>query len=606
MVQKFYELVMAGRGGIAQAQLAVQGGVSQTTISHWQLGRAMPRVLSREYFAHELPERVVVTPALMRILGYYAAEGYSRKEVDFCLNVKEVEKIRDIKRLMKTIFSLEPDKEITRGKATNIIYYSKPLAKFFAEYCGQGAHNKHVPGFLFEAPKDYFVEFFRGYFNGDGHEDKRGRLEITSVSQQIIWELNWLSRMHGFKSYVHSFIAREGRIINGGRPLAAVKAWRLGFGKTQNPLVKVDGKASVVRPIIRYIRKQPFNDYVYDFCGCNNEAFFGGVTPLLLHNTNRPDVLDPALLRPGRFDRQVVIDQPDINDREAILKIHARNKPLARDVNLRAVAERTPGFTGADLENLVNEAAILVARRNKKAVAQQELFESIEKVMLGPERKGHVLSKKEKSIAAHHEAGHALVAAILPNADPVHKVSIVARGRAAGYTLKLPTEDKNLHSRSEFMDDIAVSMGGLAAERLVFDEMTTGASNDLRVATDLARKMVTTYGMSEKLGPMTFGDRHEMIFLGREIGEQKNYSEKVATKIDAEVRTIIDEAYKTATGVIKKFRHKLEEIAKKLIEQETIEREEFEKIVADVMPAEKKKLFSAPAPAPTTPNPMPA
>ena len=323
---------------------------------------------------------------------------------------------------------------------------------------------------------------------------------------------------------------------------------------------------------------------------------------IVIAATNRPDVLDPALLRPGRFDRTAVIDQPDIADREAIIKIHSRNKPLSKDVNLRAVAERTPGFTGADLENLVNEAAILTARHNKKIISQQDLLVSIEKVMLGPERKGHVLSKKEKAIAAHHEAGHALVAAVLPHADPVHKISIISRGRAAGYTLKLPMEDKHLHSRSEFLADIAVSMGGLVAEKLVFNEMTTGASNDLKVATDLAHKMVTAYGMSDRLGPMTFGNPHEMVFLGRELGEQENYSEKIATKIDEEIRVIIDQCYKSATDIIKKFRSKLTEIAEKLIEQETIEREEFEKMIQDVISEEKREsLKMRPAPSVTTP-----
>ena len=344
-------------------------------------------------------------------------------------------------------------------------------------------------------------------------------------------------------------------------------------------------------------REQTLNQILVEMDGFDNDT-----NVIVIAATNRPDVLDPALLRPGRFDRTAVIDQPDIADREAIIKIHSRNKPLSKDVNLRAVAERTPGFIGADLESLVNEAAILTARHNKKIISQQDLLVSIEKVMLGPERKGHVLSKKEKAIAAHHEAGHALVAAVLPHADPVHKISIISRGRAAGYTLKLPMEDKHLHSRSEFLADIAVSMGGLVAEKLVFNEMTTGASNDLKVATDLAHKMVTAYGMSDRLGPMTFGNPHEMVFLGRELGEQKNYSEKIATKIDEEIRVIIDQCYKSATDIIKKFRSKLTEIAEKLIEQETIEREEFEKMIQDVISEEKREsLKMRPAPSVTTP-----
>lgn len=329
-------------------------------------------------------------------------------------------------------------------------------------------------------------------------------------------------------------------------------------------------------------REQTLNQILVEMDGFENET-----NVIVIAATNRPDVLDPALLRPGRFDRQVVLDQPDINDREAILKVHAKGKPLAQQVNLRAVAERTPGFSGADLSNLINEGAILAARRNLKEVGQLELIEAIEKVMLGPERKSHLLSKKEKEIAAWHEAGHALVATVMPHADPVHKVSIVSRGRAAGFTMKLPSEDKNLHSKSEFLADLAVSLGGYATEKLIFDELTTGASNDLRVATGLARKLVTSYGMSETLGPMTFGDTHEMIFLGREISEQKNYSEKIAAKIDEEVSGFIERAYRTAADAIKKYRKHLTLIANELIEKETIERDEFENLVADIIPQEK-------------------
>ncbi|MBI2355923.1 MAG: ATP-dependent zinc metalloprotease FtsH [Candidatus Doudnabacteria bacterium] len=329
-------------------------------------------------------------------------------------------------------------------------------------------------------------------------------------------------------------------------------------------------------------REQTLNQILVEMDGFESDA-----NVIVIAATNRPDVLDPALLRPGRFDRQVILDQPDINDREAILKVHIKNKPLAKNVNLRSIAERTPGFSGADLSNLVNEGAILAARKNLREITQTELIESIEKVMLGPERKSHLLSKKEKEIAAWHEAGHALVATILPHADPVHKVSIVSRGRAAGYTMKLPEEDKNLHSKSEFLADLAVSLGGYATEKFIFNELTTGASNDLKVATNLARKLVTAYGMSEKLPPMTFGEHHEMIFLGREISEQKNYSEKVAAKIDEEVASFIDKAYKQAFDIIKKYKKYLELLAKKLIEVETIEREDFEQLLADIMPKEK-------------------
>ena len=334
-------------------------------------------------------------------------------------------------------------------------------------------------------------------------------------------------------------------------------------------------------------REQTLNQILVEMDG-----FEQGTNVIVVAATNRPDVLDPALLRPGRFDRQVMLDLPDIGDREAVLKIHAKEKPFAADVNLRAIAERTPGFSGADLANLMNEGAILAARKNQKTIKQLDLISAIEKVMLGPERKSHLLSKREKEIAAYHEAGHALVATVMPHADPVHKVSIVSRGRAAGYTMKLPTEDKNLHSKSEFLADLAMTLGGYATEKMIFNELTTGASNDLKVATNLARKLVTVYGMSETLGPMTFGDTHDMIFLGRDIAEAKNYSEKMAGKIDEEISGFIDRAYRTAVDVLKKHRKHLTIIAQRLIEVETIERAEFEKLVMDILPKEKLANFS--------------
>ena len=318
-------------------------------------------------------------------------------------------------------------------------------------------------------------------------------------------------------------------------------------------------------------REQTLNQILVEMDGFDPNS---GV--ILLAATNRPDVLDPALLRPGRFDRRIVFDLPDIKDREAILKIHSRNKPLEKDVKLKEIAERTPGFSGADLANIVNEAAILTARRNKKEISQDELRECIEKVLLGPERKSHILSTKEKEITAYHEAGHALVAASLPNTDPIQKISIISRGQAAGYTLKLPIEDKHLHSRSEFIDELAVLLGGHVAEKIVFNELTTGASNDLERATELAHKLVTKYGMSNKLGPRTFGGREEMVFLGREMATTKDYSEETAAKIDKEVFTFINTAFQTAKKILTKKRKKLDQIANVLIEKETIERKEFE------------------------------
>ncbi len=321
-------------------------------------------------------------------------------------------------------------------------------------------------------------------------------------------------------------------------------------------------------------REQTLNQILVEMDGFEREN-----NVIVVAATNRPDILDPALLRPGRFDRRIVLDPPDINDREAILKIHGREKHVTKEVKLRQIAERTPGFTGADLANLFNEAAILAARNNRKVISQDDLIESIEKVLLGPERKSHLLSKKEKEIAAYHEAGHAVVAAHLPHSDPVHKVSIVSRGRAAGYTLKLPTEDKHFHSKSEFIDDLTVLLGGYASEKLIFNELTTGASNDLKQASELARKLVREYGMSETMGPVSYVDKEEMIFLGRELGEQRHYSEEIASKIDKEVSRFITNAYAKAKIIIKKQRKKLDLIAKRLLEKETIEREEFERLM---------------------------
>lgn len=316
---------------------------------------------------------------------------------------------------------------------------------------------------------------------------------------------------------------------------------------------------------------------------------------IVMAATNRPDVLDPALLRPGRFDRRVTIDLPDRDDREQILKIHARKKPLAEDVNLRTIAERTPGFSGADLYSLMNEGAILAARESRKKVSQFDLIRSIEKVMLGPERKSHVLNKKEKEITAYHEAGHALVSSILPYADPVHKISIISRGRAAGYTLKLPLEDTKMQSKNEFLDDIAVSLGGYVAEREVFGDVTTGPSNDLQVLTALARDMVTKYGMSDALGPMALEGEGGRTLFGRGVNE-KEYSEAVSAQIDAEVKKIVDDAYQKARTIITEKRAVLNAIAQKLVEVENIERDDFEKLLIanGITPKAKKDIEHQP------------
>jgi cell division protease FtsH len=332
-------------------------------------------------------------------------------------------------------------------------------------------------------------------------------------------------------------------------------------------------------------REQTLNQILVEMDGFDPNS---GV--IVLAATNRPDVLDPALLRPGRFDRRVVLDQPDVADREAILSIHAANKPLAEDVNLKLIAQRTPGFSGADLANLFNEAAILAARRDKQRVGQAELIESIEKVMLGPERKSRAVSDEERRVTAYHEAGHAVVAHLLPAADPVHKISIISRGMAAGYTLKIPNDDRRMHRLSEFLADIAVAMGGRVAEVEFFgrDNLTTGASSDLKKATAMAKQMVTNYGMSEDLAPRTYGENQEMIFLGREIHHQRDYSEKVAEKLDAEIGRLVSDGEATARKIIREHRPVMDRIAAVLLERETIEKDEFEQIMKEATGIEKK------------------
>jgi cell division protease FtsH len=321
-------------------------------------------------------------------------------------------------------------------------------------------------------------------------------------------------------------------------------------------------------------REQTLNQILVEMDG-----FDPHTNVIVIAATNRPDVLDPALLRPGRFDRQVIMENPDIADREAILKIHARKKPLGSEVKIRRIAERTPGFSGADLANLLNEGAILAARKNKKTIDDEEIYDAIEKVMLGPERKSRIINDKEKKITAYHEAGHALVAHFLPNTDPVHKISIIARGQAGGYTLKLPLEDKHMHTKSEYVEELSVLLAGFITEKETFGEVTTGATSDLRRATATARRLITDFGMSDVLGPRTYGQKEEMIFLGREISEQKDYSEKVAEQIDEEISRFISQAAEKAKEIIRTKKTELEKIVETLLKQETIEKDDFEKLV---------------------------
>jgi cell division protease FtsH len=346
-------------------------------------------------------------------------------------------------------------------------------------------------------------------------------------------------------------------------------------------------------------REQTLNQILVEMDG-----FDTNTNVIVIAATNRPDILDPALLRPGRFDRRVVLDRPDIVGRTAILKVHSNGKPLDANVDLEVLAKGTVGFSGADLANMVNEAAILAARRNKKSIGMVELEESIDRVLAGPERKSRKVSPKEKEVIAYHEAGHALVARMLPNADPVHKISIVARGMALGYTKQLPTEDRYLTTRSELKDNLAMLLGGHAAEELIFNERSTGPHNDIQRVTEYARRMVTDYGMSDKLGTRTFGNKQEMVFLGREISEQKDYSERTALEIDREIDKLITEAYTTAKTVLIDNKSRLVELAEKLIEKETLEGEELESVFKTLsIPGPKRRIKKTDIPAPIQPVP---
>jgi cell division protease FtsH len=326
-------------------------------------------------------------------------------------------------------------------------------------------------------------------------------------------------------------------------------------------------------------REQTLNQILAEMDGFDTNA-----NVIVMAATNRPDILDPALLRPGRFDRHVVIDLPDIKGRKAILEVHAKGKPLAKEVDFETIAKGTPGFSGADLANVINEAALLAARRDRKDITLKELEEAADRVLAGPEKKSRIISPKEKEIIAYHESGHALTAKLLPNADPVHKISIVARGIMGGWTRFLPSEDRHLWSKSQFDDRLAVSLGGRVAEEITFGEATTGAQNDLEEATKLARKMVTEYGMSDKLGPRTFGQRQELVFLGREISEQRDYSDKVAQEIDEEVHGIIQRAYSTAKQVLTGNRERLKQLAQELIARETLDEPELNRILEGLAP----------------------
>ena len=590
-VEKYHYALLSRVTGLSQSMTANTIGVSQTTIGNWIRGKYMPQAISKKLYKSDienLPQNINVTRDLCRLLGYYTAEGYSRWGVDFCFSLDEKELINDTINLMESFFGLLPKTRYITSNAVNLVYYSTPVGEFFARLCGKGARNKHIPYFLYDAPYEYFKEYLRGLWLGDGSEDKKGRGEITTVSKQLAMEVNWVARMHGKKTYLGGFTAKSGRRINGGKPLAPVRVWRVGWGKRANPFksYKTENNSSSRRAIVKSVTKLSFNGFVYDLCGVENEAFFGGESPILLHNTNRGDLLDPALLRPGRFDRRVTLDMPDKEGREDILKIHARGKRFGKDINWGRVADRTVGFSGADLENMLNESAIFAARTEKSEINMEDIEEAATKVKLGPAKK-RLQSDEDKRITAYHEGGHAIVTHFTKGMDPVHRISIVARGMSLGHTLIPPAADRTHDTKTRLLGQISAMLGGRAAESMIFKEMTSGASNDISHATRIARAMVMEWGMSD-LGPVNFGPDTGMGDFGQsEYYQENTVSPAMQEKIDNEVRRIMETGLKQAERLIIKHRSLLDKVAALLLKDETVDRDQFEAIVGKRADEEK-------------------
>ena len=647
----------------AQHAVAATIGVSQMTVSNWQRGKHLPRGLQAHRSEAIVPEAIEVTPELMKLFGYYAAEGRENGCLEFVFGEHESDLHVDVVESMERVFGLRPTVSYTEDHTARLTYYHAPLGRFFARHCGNGSKAKHLPECLWSLPRSYFDAYLHAYARGDGYVTREGKLAITSASHRIIRELTWLCAMHGIKAGVRHAEQAAGRVIK-SKPLPPGEYWTLVIGRSSNLFVPYDGtRDQHKRPVVREIVRKPYDGYVYDLCGCDNEAFFGGDKPLLLHNsrvrdlfeqgkrhapcilfideidavgrhrgaglggghdereqtlnqllvemdgfdsnegviivaaTNRPDVLDPALLRPGRFDRQIVVDWPDVRGREGILKVHTRKVPLSDDVDLRQIARGTPGMSGADLANLVNEAALLAARRNHKKVAMPDFADAKDKVMLGMERKSLVMTEEERKTTAYHEAGHALVAWLLPGSDPVDKVSIIPRGRALGITSYLPAEERYARSKEDLMRALSMMMGGRAAEWLIFKHYTTGASNDIERATGLARKMVCELGMSDNLGPLTFGRKEEMVFLGKEIASHKDYSEQTAERIDSEIRSLVEGAYRHALQMLEENAEKLHLLATTLLEREMLDGDQMNRLLN----GEKLEPLGAVPPTPAAP-----
>lgn len=639
-----YEYAREHTGDMSQVEIAEEIGVSQMTVSNWQRGKHVPQSVSKKLVKLDLPDKVKMSVELCKLFGYYTAEGRGKPYLEFVFGKKEDKYIDEVVGLMKKVFGMEVSRlEESKSNTVKVKYHSAHLGRFFAEYCGEGSSNKHIPEFLWDLPKKYYLAYLEGYSNGDGYVTKAGKLSCTSVSQRLIRELAWLSAMHGIKTGIKHEIVKEGRVIN-GKPLPETECWKLIIGKTSNPFGdKGENPYQFKKSVVREVVEEEFEGYVYDLCGVEQEAFFGGEKPVLLHNsrvrdlfetakkagpsiifideldaigrkrgvgsmgghdereqtlnqilvemdgftpndqvviigaTNRPDVLDPALVRPGRFDRRISLDLPDIEGRKDILKIHARGKPFDDDVDWEVVAKRTVGFSGADLENMLNEAAILAARRGKSEIDMDDISEAALRVKLGPEKR-RLQSDYERKLTAYHEGGHAVVGHMLPGADPVHRVSIVSRMRSLGQTLAMPDRDKYQQTKEELVDQLAMVMGGRAAENLVFDEMTVGAASDIEKATKLARKMVVDWGMTE-LGPIALGPMWESTDWGRSYMEPVQISEKMKGEVDKEIKKLVDAALEKAEKVLKSNREKLDKLVDVLLERETVELDEFREIM---------------------------
>jgi ATP-dependent metalloprotease FtsH len=662
--EKRLAFALEQEGVMSQSAIAAGIGVSQLTVSNWQRGVHRPRPLAQD---PALPESVGVSPDLLKLLGFYTAEGRENGCLEFTFGSHEPDLHAEVIRIARAIFGVEPRVTHTADHGTKLTFHSAPLGRFFARLCGTGSHEKHVPEMLWDLPREFFEAYLTGYALGDGYVTLEGKLSVTSVSRRLIRELTWLCAMHGIPAGVRETLAPAGRVLK-QRPLPETRAWNLIIGKTSHWLVR-DRARQGKRAIVRSVRRVPFDGYVYDLCGCGNEAFFGGEKPVLLHNsrvrdlfeqgkrnapciifideidavgrhrgaglggghdereqtlnqllvemdgfesnegviliaaTNRPDVLDPALLRPGRFDRQIVVDWPDVRGREGILRVHSKKIPLSDDVNLGSIARATPGMAGADLANMVNEAALLAARRNKKKVTMEDFEEAKDKVMLGMERKSLVMTEEERRTTAYHEAGHALVAWLLPGSDPVTKVTIIPRGRTLGVTWYLPAEERHNHSKEQLEARLCHAMGGRAAEKLAFNHLTTGAISDLQQATETARNMVCRYGMSDVLGPLTFGKKEEMVFLGKEIATHQDYSEQTAVVIDQEVRKIVERAYEKAAQLLRDNVEKLHLLAATLLEREVLDGDEMDRLLkGGTLPPLDRKRDDVETPAPAGPT----